>query len=271
MSNYITYLYGLTRSGTEIPDGLLGIEDRSPIQVLECGELAAVTSVVELDVFESDAPSDPQWVVPRALRHEHVVETVLSRGPILPVRFGALFATRQALETWVDVNRAAISGFLDRVSDKEEWAVKIHVELGTALDTLMRREPDWAARGRDLCASPGTRYFQEKRLRADAERRVRQTARVAAERFRADVRRLAEERLLTPRQAERTDTEHVLHAAYLVPRQSVTTFLELIKQAGKGTACLGVAFTGPWPPSHFCPRLEQPRPVSVAARSGDPV
>ena len=119
-------------------------------------ELAVVTSVVERDVFESDAPSDPEWVVPRVLRHERVVETVLSRGPILPVRFGALFATRQALMAWVAANRAAISGFLDHVSDKEEWTVRIHVELGTALDILMAREPDWIARA--ACSPVVTRY-----------------------------------------------------------------------------------------------------------------
>jgi len=256
MSKYATYLYCLTRSGTEIADGLLGIEDHSPIHVLECAELAAVTSDVELDVFESDAPSDPDWVVPRALRHERVVETVLSRGPILPVRFGALFATRQALEAWVDANRAAIAGFLDHVSHKEEWAVKIHVELGAALDMLMTREPDWAARVHELSCSPGTRYFQEKRLRADAQRHVRQTARAAAERFRAMARGLAEECLLALRKPDRPEIEQVLHSAYLVPRQSVSTFLELINQAEKETTCLRLESTGPWPPSHFCPRLK---------------
>ncbi|MGP0066640.1 MAG: GvpL/GvpF family gas vesicle protein [Isosphaeraceae bacterium] len=256
MSRPATYLYCVARSGAEIPDGLSGIEEQVPVQILECAELAVVTSVVERDVFESDAPSDPEWVVPRALRHERVVETVLSRGPILPVRFGALFATRQALMAWVAANRAAISGFLDHVSDKEEWTVRIHVELGTALDILMAREPDWIARARALPSSPGTRYFQEKKLRADAQRHVRQTARVATERFRAEARKLAGECLLSLRKSERPDIEPVLHSAYLVPRRSVPTFLELINQAGKKTACLRLESTGPWPPSHFCPRLD---------------
>ena len=52
----------------------LGSISNRPIQILECGELAAVTSEVGLDGFNSDAPLDPEWVVPRALRHEVVVE-----------------------------------------------------------------------------------------------------------------------------------------------------------------------------------------------------
>ena len=98
-----------------------------------------------------------------------------------------------------------------------------------------------------------TRYslFPGEKTACQRERHVRQTARVATERFRAEARKLAGECLLSLRKSERPDIEPVLHSAYLVPRRSVPTFLELINQAGKKTACLRLESTGPWPPSHF--------------------
>jgi Gas vesicle synthesis protein GvpL/GvpF len=268
MSQRVTYLYGITRSGTELPDEVPGIEDDAPIEVFDCDGLAAVISDVERAGFESDDPSDPEWVVPRALRHELVVETVLNRGPILPVCFGALFATRQALGSWIDANRGAISRFLDHVSDKQEWTIKMIVELGSALESLAARDPGWAARALGLSSSPGARYFQEKQLRAEAQRHVRQSALAAAERLRTELCGLADERLLAPRKPDRADVEHVLHSAYLVPRQSVAAFLEWVDQIEKTTACSRLEPSGPWPPSHFCPRLEDPHRGACPAAAG---
>jgi Gas vesicle synthesis protein GvpL/GvpF len=259
MSRIGIYLYGIMRAGTESPEGVAGIEENAPVRVLECADLAVVTSLVPLDAFEADAPADPAWVVPRALQHELVIETMMARGPILPVRFGALFTTPEAIEELVAVNREAVARFLDRVTDMEEWTLKVDVELGSALDSLIIEDPAWTERAERLSGSPGTRYFQEKRLRQEARQHVRQAARAAAQQVRTVARGLAEERVLASRQPERPDLEPVLHSAYLVRRPSVSAFLDRVCKAAGAVSSLRVVPSGPWPPSHFCPLLVGPR------------
>jgi len=259
MSRLGTYLYAVMRAGTESPQGVSGIEKDAPVRVLDCANLAVVTSLVPLDAFEADRPADPAWVVPRALQHELVIETMMARGPILPVRFGALFTTPEAIEELVAANQDAVARFLDHVADREEWTLKVQVELGSPLESLVMDEPAWAERVRSLSQSPGTRYFQEKRLREEARQQVRRKARATADQIRTVARGLAEERLLAPRQPDRQDVELVLHSAYLVPRPSVAAFLDRVRKAAGAPSSLRLAPSGPWPPSHFCPLLVQPR------------
>jgi hypothetical protein len=258
MSGLGNYLYGVMRAGIEIPSDLSGIDADHSVGVITCGQLAALTSVVPLDDFESDEPADPAWIVPRALRHELLIEKMLSRGPILPVRFGALFSSRTALATWVSFNHEAIVRFLDHVAGKEEWTLKVDVLMEAAFETLIALDPAWALKARLLPASPGARYFHEKRLREEARRDVRERARVATEMVRMAACALAEERVLVPKKPDGHDVEPVAHLAYLVPCERVSTLWDQVAQATGNIACLRLIPSGPWPPSHFCPPLLQP-------------
>jgi hypothetical protein len=258
MTRLGTYLYGIVRADTEIPAGLPGLEADAPVRALHCGPLTALFSLVPRDDFETEAPADPAWIVPRALRHEHLIEKVGLLGPILPVRFGALFSTRDALEAWLSFNNDVILRFLDHVAGKDEWAVRVDALLDRALEALVEQDPEWALKARLLPVSPGTRYFHEKKLRDQARQQVRQMARNATERVRHAARALAEERILVPRKPDQPDVEPVAHLAYLVPRGVVPALLEQWRQATGNAPCLRLVPSGPWPPAHFCPPLGVP-------------
>ncbi len=226
MSRLATYLYGLARPGTEISEDLPGVEEKATVRILEIANLAAVVSEVAVEPFESDSMADLAWLVPRAIRHERVIESVRERGPVLPVRFGSLFTDGDVLETWAARNRRSIEDFLDHVENKDEWSIKLKLDLGVALESLSAADPAWSARAAALSASPGTRYFQEKRLHEDARRQAQKLAREAVGRVRAAALALADERVIPPRKPEAGELEPVFHAAYLVPRDATSEFFE---------------------------------------------
>ena len=255
MSRPATYLYGLARPGVEISKDLPGVEETAPARILEIAGLAAVVSEVSVEPFESESMTDLAWLVPRAMRHERVVEAVRERGPILPVRFGSLFTDRDVLETWAARNRRSIEDFLDHVENKDEWSIKLKIDLGVALESLSAADPAWSARAGALSASPGTRYFQEKRLHEDARKQAQKMAGEAAGRVRAAALALADERVIPPRKPEAGELEPVFHAAYLLPRDATSEFLERTRLAVGDLGCLRFEPSGPWPPSHFCPDL----------------
>ncbi len=58
------YLYGFARTGTEVPPELKGIEE-APVYLMGVGRLAALVGDIPAEPFESDAPTDPAWLVPR--------------------------------------------------------------------------------------------------------------------------------------------------------------------------------------------------------------
>lgn len=257
MMNLATYLYGFVREGTPLGPGLAAIEPDADVRVVAVAGLAAVVSEVAPGPFESCA-TDPEWLIPRAMRHERVVEAMRAGGPILPVRFGALFTTPAALEGWAALNRGAIDDFLGRTAGKDEWTVRLTLDPGSALESLAAADPDWAARRSALPDSPGARYLREKRLREEARQEARRRALAVAARLRAAASRVAEERLLPPRAPASAGIEPILHAAYLVPRDSAAGFHETTRAAAAALPCLGVQCAGPWAPSHFCPAMDAP-------------
>jgi hypothetical protein len=249
-----TYLYGFVRPASRLPAGLTGVEE-APVGPIAIGGLAAVVGEVPAEPFESEAPSDPEWLIPRALQHERVIEAMRHTGPVLPVRFGALFTTRRALEDWAAENLESIGDFLGRAAGKDEWTVRLNLDLGRAMESLARIDADWAARVRGLPGSPGARYLREKRLAEEAQREARRRAREVAAAVRSAARGLADERLLALRKPETAGIEPVLNAAYHVPRAEAAAFRDRATSAAAALPCLRLEFSGPWAASHFCPSL----------------
>ena len=159
------YLYCFARSGLLLRVEIGGIDGREGISTLEAGDVAAVYSQVSLDEFTGEAGErnleDPEWVVPRAYRHEHVIEEVMRSSPVLPVRFGAVFSSREVLAQVLTDHGGEISRFLDGISDKEEWSVKGFMDFEKAAGRLLETEPVFTERRRHLPDLPGARVHAE--------------------------------------------------------------------------------------------------------------
>ncbi|HEX8204094.1 MAG TPA: GvpL/GvpF family gas vesicle protein, partial [Isosphaeraceae bacterium] len=256
------YLYGFTRPGVPDDAGCVGVDGHVPVVALDCGGVSALVSEVPLEEFEAalggDEPPDPSWIVPRACGHERVVAEVMARAPVLPVRFGTIFSTRQAVEALSAAHGAEITRFLDHVADKQEWAVKAHLDLDAAEEGLLQSDPTLADRHRRLPDTPGTRYFQEKKLRIEARAQAKGLGRAFAEEGRRALLHLATQACFLPLPAPREDGRlMVLRAAVLLPGARVDEFLARIEQIAAPYRLFGLAVepTGPWPPFHFCPDL----------------
>ncbi len=228
--------------------------------------MAAVFSEVSLSEFRGDTAKDerpdPDWIIPRACRHERVIEEIMSRSPVLPVRFGTVFSSRQALEKLLTDRCHKIAGFLEAIAGKEEWAVKGFVDIDKAEAGLLASDPDLLAQRQHLSTSPGARYFQEKQLRTSVQKQVKLWGRTVAEQVQEDLKDVAVEarplRLQPPNVSGRT-AEMVLHCALLLPHSRVADFRARVEAlaAQHAEQGLGLECSGPWPPFHFCPSLEE--------------
>ena len=174
------YLYCFARSDSVSGLELIGVDGRQGVEAIEAGGIAAVCSRVSLDEFRDDPAQnqvpDPQWLIPRACRHESVIEAVMTRSPVLPVRFGALFSSPFALQASLRLALPQIGRFLAYAADKQEWTVKGFVDSKMAETWLLESDPALVARRQSLPESPGMRYFQQKQLAAAAQQQVKQSA-----------------------------------------------------------------------------------------------
>jgi hypothetical protein len=248
------YLYCFTRPGT--------VSDRADVETLVVQDVAVVLARVPLADWEGPAAearlSDSNWLIPRALAHEHVIESQMAQSPVLPVRFGAVFSGEAALVEFVTARAAEISEFLDRIADLEEWAVKGFLNPSLTEQWLEANEPGLAERRQHLSDSPGARYFQEKRLKADLQKLSRQWAHSLTETLSAELKSSAVDACtLRYQPAAGADQEMVFHVAFLLPIASVSEFRDQVAQVQVRYAVQGLTLemTGPWPPWNFCPAL----------------
>jgi hypothetical protein len=260
------YLYCFTRRGAVREIKAAGVDERSAVTTLEADEAAAVFSTVSLREFAGDAAQagaqDPEWLIPRACRHERVVEEVMRTAPVLPVRFGTLFSSGKILERFLAEKSGEVARVLDRLSDKEEWAVKGFVDLGRAKEWLMACDPVLAEHRRRLPDAPGARYFQQKRLDAKTEEAMRLWRRGVIDQVRALLAPHAVDACpLRPQPKNLTgcDAEMIFNAAYLLLRSDIDTFREQVARVGAMHAEQGLTLevSGPWPPYNFCPPLRE--------------
>jgi hypothetical protein len=250
------YLYCFTRPGT--------VSDRADIETLVVQDVAVVLARVPLADWEGPAAearlSDSDWLIPRALAHELVIESQMAQSPVLPVRFGAVFSGEAALVEFVSARAEEISGFLGRIADMEEWAVKGFLNPGLTEQWLEANDPGLAERRQHLPDSPGARYFQEKRLKADLQKLAWQWTYSLTETLSAELKsRAVDVCTLRSQPAAGPDREMIFHAAFLLPSTSVNEFRDQVAQVEGCYAVQGLTLemTGPWPPWSFCPALAE--------------
>jgi hypothetical protein len=257
------YLFCLAHSSLLPPLKAKGLDGQSPLKVSTFQDIAAVWSPVPLEEFcgpsAEERMADLAWIGPRVVRHQGVVAGVMCFSPVLPARFGTIFSSRANLERVIKHHYDTVTGFLKRMTGQEEWAVKGMLERARAKEKqwglLLAQEAD-----RLGALTPGKRYFQEQRLRAECDDKLGQWLKEVYQELFTDLRSYAadlRERRVLSRKATGSDKDMIFNWALLMPRSAVTQFKSRIQAANQGYAEYGLELecTGPWPPYSFSPQL----------------
>jgi hypothetical protein len=199
------------------------------------------------------------WVAPRAVRHEAVIEEVMAYSPVLPLAFGTLFSSAEALTKFVDRHRETIALFLQRVADHGEWSVKGWLDRKQALQDLTSTRLT-AEQNRLSALPPGARHFAEQRICRNLEKGLslwlNETCRTVASgltSYASDFRECA----LSPCAHPESGAEEVLNWAFLLPESAIAAFQERVQRANLDYRPQGLTLqlSGPWPPFRFVPAL----------------
>jgi len=241
-----------------------GIDGRSPVALRQMGDVVAVVSETSLEDFTGpDAEArmrNVEWLGPRALLHEQVIEQVAASSPVLPVRLGTFFSSEETLGRLVARHRETIVAFLDRVAGHEEWAIRGYVQRERAID--MRVKAAMASSPPALSASRGIRYMQEKRMIAQAEVGLQAWLQETADRLWSELKAVSssavERNILPP--SEGQPGEMIFNWAVLVPAADVPRLHALIARFDEELGPAGVTLreSGAWPPYSFAPSLGEP-------------
>jgi hypothetical protein len=109
------YIYGVVRAGARAIDAP-GIGQR-PLGVVRHQKIGALTSDAEFDQIEVGRDE--------IMAHAQALERALEHGPVLPMRFGVVMESEQAVrDQLLAPHRAELEAQLDEMEDKVEVNVK---------------------------------------------------------------------------------------------------------------------------------------------------
>ncbi|NMH66464.1 GvpL/GvpF family gas vesicle protein [Shewanella salipaludis] len=255
------YLYCFVQAGRLEAIAAPALDERSDVFIYPWGEIAAVLSRVSSASFTAEHPTpsteDIAWLLPRAYRHERVIEEAMRHSPVFPVRFGTLFSSRQSLQQEISQRYALIHRSLAAVAGRTEWALKGQLDRGVAIQALFSQQ--LAQQQQGLSSSPGMRHLQEQRIRREAEQRLKLWLQSTCTDIAAQLAELADgfsqRKILAVAEQQ---TEVILNWAFLVTESATDAFHAHIAHLNQtlGPQGLTLQCTGPWPPYSFCESSE---------------
>lgn len=256
------YLYCLYCGENSIP-GLVGIDGEHRVFTLSKGDIHAALSLVPLQQFGPRALEQGmgglEWVAPRVLIHERIIEEIMAVYPVMPIRFCTIFAATDRIAELLKIHHAKIIRFFSDIGDKQEWGIKGYID-GSRFGEALKKGHSAARAGEAEQGevSPGQAYlFRKKKDLAIKDRFDGMVAQITEEAFQdllAHAVNGVRSKALQGDDGEEK-REMVLNAAFLLPKRDVRGFLDYVKETEEKYRSHGLTLsvTGPWPPYNFCP------------------
>ncbi len=227
------------------------------------GDLAAITSSIRGQDFDPDNANNrlgnEEWLKNVVLAHEGVAEAHMQLGPIVPCRFGIIFASPDALVEYMAENHDRLRDLLQNVTGCKEWGVKVFVSRPAARERALARSTELKPLRDKIAITPGgTRYLLERRLASQLETIVDNEIDTAANAIIPALSAKAVAFQVGPvngpvgTDADQ-DKELVANVSFLVSDGAFADFRETFAAlAGNcGENGIDLRLTGPWPPYHF--------------------
>jgi hypothetical protein len=233
------YAYCITEQSTfqsgrarrPFPIGQLHGLEGKPVYGFPSGEF-----VVLVTAHEPGTQLNQQSIVD----HARVISDCFKLSTVLPLRFGTIFETDEAVRLAVRTNKRAFSEGLARLKGKAEMHLKLMVRDEAIAEAVLASA--------SLPARVGGEYLS--RLRAQATRDRERQSKARALTVQAN-------RLFHPLQEEivckKVGEGILIDIAHLIDAESIEKYQNRYSTAMRQFKDCQVSLTGPWPPYHFMP------------------
>lgn len=235
------YVYGVVRAEAPAPAGVTGIAEAA-VELVADGELAAVASRAPSEYLEAGREE--------LLTHSRVLEAMLERGTVLPMRFGVVMPDEQTVrERLLAAHRDELSAQLREMDGKVEVSIKgIYDEAAILREAVAENREIERLRGAIHGKPAEATYYERIRL-------GELVAAAFAAKREADTEAVVE--ALRPHAvavdlAEPVHERMAVNASFLVLRSELEAFDRAVDGLGAAQADrIRFKYTGPLPPHSF--------------------
>ena len=238
-----TYIYGLIKADTAVPDGLTGLGPSGQVSTIAHGRLAAIVSDVPLD--------RPLGVRGDLVAHESVLDSVAAKAAVVPMRFPAVVEEHAVVDELLAPNEDHFLALLDDLEGRAQFTLTGRYEEDAVLREVLQGDEEIRALREKVRELPeDASYYDRVRLgelivRALEERRETEGAAIV-DRLEPFAVATVTNQLAAP--------EDVVNVAFLVDRERQEEFENAVEDVGKDLAGrVRLRLLGPVAPYDFIP------------------
>jgi hypothetical protein len=207
------------------------------------GDIVAVVGDVTRAGFSPDKAD--------AINYARVIEYLFPHFPLLPMRFGSILDSSEAVREMLERNCGALRQNLEEVRHKAEFGLKVICEPEILLDELRRK----AEVGTEMTGTPAGsavqsvyREYVEKKLR---DHRLDELASTHAENVIAEITGYILRLNAKFKFKKMAMTALMVDAVFLIDRRNQDELVNTISELQNHFSGLKFVLTGPWPPFSF--------------------
>lgn len=242
------YAYGIIDSKDRINETIFGLEGKGIYNVSYRDIGVAVSELREKIQEITDAD---------VLKHEEVIETLMTKFTVLPIRFSTIFNTKEDLLSMVEFYYQDFKDNLARFRNKVEFGIKV---IWPA-DTIKKRIIDVYHKTKHNVSvsteSPAKSFVKEKYEKHIIEKEFQDEANRCIAVVDDYFNKIATEKRLKKLQTDNL----LLNAAYLVEKDKQDDFKKAFEQLKNAPGDLKFLFSGPWPCYNFITLPKKPSSV----------
>ncbi|MFP8963850.1 GvpL/GvpF family gas vesicle protein [Streptomyces nanhaiensis] len=249
------YVYGIARSDhPALPEKAPGVgQPPREVRIVREGDLAAIVS---------DCPDDLRPKRRDLLAHQHVLTEVGAKGPVLPLRFGSLSDSEEAVRGVLDEHAAHYVRQLEELDGRSEYNVKAVHREDEVLRLVLSQDSEARSLAERNRAAGGGSHEDKLRLGELVANAVRERE--------AEDARLIEETLAPLAQRYVPGPEGsgwLTNLSFLLDREGAEEFTAAVEELGRANPHLDIRATGPLPPYSFVGRPDEAGRTAQAAGS----
>lgn len=242
------YVYGIVRTGAlDAAPAVSGVDRDRDVFLVEAGDLSAIAGGVDVSQFEGAAleanANTPEWLEEKVRGHERVLDAVVGRCAVIPMRLGAMFSTEAGVRDLLVRSAESIRSSLARIDGKTEWGVKVECDLSLLMNRLADTAPAEVS---------GAAYLRRRAVEIRGADEAREAANGVANEIHARLVALSDESALLSHARPTSERAPILNAAYLVEDRRRDDFMTAIQDLqDMHRDAYEFQVTGPWPPYNF--------------------
>lgn len=239
-----TYVYGLIKADTAIPDDLAGLGPSGKVSTIVHGRVAAIVSDVPVD--------RPLGTRNDLVAHESVLDTVAAQAAVVPMRFPAVVEEEAVVEELLAPNEDHFLGLLDDFEGRVQFTLSGRYEQDAVLREVLEDDEEIRALREKVRGVPeDASYYDRVRLgelivKALEDRREGEGEQIV-DRLEPVAVAVVTNQLGSP--------DDVVNAAFLVERERQQEFEDAVEGVGGDLAGrVRLRLIGPLAPYDFVPQ-----------------